>query len=216
MPIYRYIYDGLDDILMQKKVPGTPSVNGWSPKPLIDISLSNSSYKSDLDDFMLEQGYIYLSTNPITSIDNAFIASMPNFVSIKQTIISSISVNRTTTSVIPTYDATPLFSQSITTISGTKLNIRLTTSGSTLNNNRGILFRLRIDGVTKKIMQTGSSVRASFAQSGALEHVESGLSAGSHTITVDWCVSSATTGQIRPITSPNTEAATLVLQEVLA
>jgi hypothetical protein len=79
---------------------------------------------------------------------------------------------------------------------------------------RTVYFRLLLDGVKVK----GSSFRTTTNTSGtmATELSSYGLvTAGSHTVAVQWCTS-ASTARIRPVTNPNFDHASLLVQELQA
>lgn len=137
-----------------------------------------------------------------TSIIGASVASM-NY--LRQTVFAEISTNTTTTSTT----FTNLLSQAITTQSGFLL-INLTISASNSAANRTVSFQVLVDGVVRR----GLSVRVSatgVAESGGLV-LRVPVTAATHTVAVQWSVSSST-GQIRPTTTV-TEHCSLLLQEV--
>jgi len=74
------------------------------------------------------------------------------------------------------------------------------------------MFQLLVDNV----VQEAAAVRYvnAPAVSSALQVVITSLTAGVHTVSINWYVNSGT-GQIRPIAAPTAEFATLIIMEVL-
>jgi hypothetical protein len=125
-----------------------------------------------------------------------------------QTVFAQITVDTTTASAV----SVTLLSQAITIQAGSNIIIRLTLGASNSNSNQSLFFRVQVDGVTQRGVGITSS-GANSPSSGALTLLVTGLAAGARTVTVQWRVS-ANTGQIRPVTVPDAEAATLMIQEV--
>ena len=103
-------------------------------------------------------------------------------------------------------------SVTITTVAGSKLNIWFAASPSnTANNGTEIDFQILIDSVATIGCGTGTKSNG-VPQTCGINFVKTGLSAGSHTITVQWRTASGT-AQIRPVTTI-IESATLLVAEV--
>lgn len=141
----------------------------------------------------------------------------PNSGAILQSQFAEISTDVTTTSV---YGAGPPATGYVTlltltlTVEANYLRSLFTCSGDSSANNRTVYFRLLLDGVKIK----GSSFRTTAATNSTMATALSGynlVTAGSHTIAVQWCTS-ASTARIRPITNPNFNHASLQVQEIQA
>jgi hypothetical protein len=131
-------------------------------------------------------------------------AGSGNFV---QSVFKELTVDTTTTSAT----FVTLLSQAITTTGGSLL-IWFTNSSSASNNSSTLGYRLTVDGVVKRA--TGQRVAASNnPQSGALVYKCSGLSAGAHTVVIQWNTTVGT-GAIKPVTNPDYDHASLLITEV--
>jgi len=127
-----------------------------------------------------------------------------------QTAFVRITSDTTTTSTT----FTDLTGVTLTLTTGAcDLLIWFTFSASNSSANRAISFSVLFDGTS----YMGAMVRppgASIADSGAMVLRIPSVSAGSHTVKIQWKVS-ANTGQIRPVTgAPLEEHAALLVQEV--
>jgi hypothetical protein len=73
-------------------------------------------------------------------------------------------------------------------------------------------FRLTLDGVP--LRGAGLFMNTGQPESGAIDYRATGLAPGAHTVKLQWRSNSALLGvQIRPVTAPNTEHASLYVQE---
>lgn len=114
-----------------------------------------------------------------------------------QTKATGVATDTTTTSTT----LVTLFSTTITVSAGTKLLITFAVSVSNNSNNRTMNFVMSIDGTPVRgtdVIPAGTNVGAS----GTIWYLATGLSAGSHTVLIQWSTS-AGTGQIRPQTTNN-------------
>lgn len=147
----------------------------------------------------------------MTGADKTKLDSLPYY---KQTVYNDLAVdtnNANATWVSPGGD---LLTSNITTTAGTRLIITATAAFSFTTNNRIGYFRVLIDGTP------GRGFAASCGSSGTQSSVSrtkvvTGLAAGAHTIVLQWRVS-AGTAQIRPVSQPDAECVSLVIQEVVA
>ncbi|MHC4618503.1 MAG: hypothetical protein ACYTEQ_12210 [Planctomycetota bacterium] len=128
-----------------------------------------------------------------------------------QTAYNEITVNTTTTSIA----YVPFLSQSITTNGSSRVVVTFSASASATVKDFYISFRLKEDTVVVKgsqarIVDNGISAAFSIVDRTGV------LSAASHTFLVEWLVENAgTTGQVRPVAAPDTEHASLLLEEVI-
>ena len=102
-----------------------------------------------------------------------------------------------------------LLSVTLTTRAGSVL-VHFTACGDNTNNAKISSYRLDIDGVVVKGVAEGVSPNIPGAV--AIIH-KATVTAASHTIKVQWSAS-ANTSRIRPVTNPNTDHASLLVQEV--
>jgi hypothetical protein len=123
-----------------------------------------------------------------------------------QTLFVEATTDRSTTSTT----WVDLLSQSITLLAGTKL-IALISASAVNTNDEFSYFRLVIDGVAQRGVSLRS--RSDVAQPIALNFAKTGLAAGAHVVKLQWRVA-ASTSRIRPATQPDSEHASLLLQEV--
>jgi len=127
---------------------------------------------------------------------------------LRQTVFAPISSDTTTTS--STF--VDLITQAITITSGGILLINVSASVSNSSVNKAATFRITIDGVTKG----GFGVELKSADvpcSGAYVARVTGLAVGARTVKVQWKTTTGTM-QIRPITHPDDEHCSLLIQEV--
>jgi hypothetical protein len=127
-----------------------------------------------------------------------------------QSVFKEITVDTTTTSMV----LVPLLSQTITIGVGGILIIHFSTSVSATNAASTMSYRLSIDGVAQRA--TAQRVAAAGEpQSAALVYRKTGLSAGIHTILIEWNTSQGT-ARIRPVSNPDSEHCSLLIEEVRA
>ena len=132
-----------------------------------------------------------------------------------QTIFKEISVDTTTTSLT----FANLLSASIEISSSlNKLEVYFTSANTIAGgSNAGCIFRLQIDGAYKRGTVSGGGTGASNSpgQTAALVYQTGSLSVGTHTVAIQWAVSTTVrTGQIRPVTTTN-EHASLIVKEII-
>lgn len=129
-------------------------------------------------------------------------------IGVLQTVQNEITVNQTTTSGA----FTNLITQSITT----GANFLIVTFDVTTSNNSGTaqnFFRIRVDGVTERA--GGCRMAAANTAQGVSLSARVPVTAGTHSVTVDW-YRSAGTAQIRPVAAPDSEGGSLIIWEVTA
>jgi len=131
----------------------------------------------------------------------------PGANSILQTLFARIVADTTTTST----GFVTLLSLAVTTLPNTKLVIRGAAHCSNTAVNNQLWFRITVDGVVRN--SGGVRYPGLPAVGAVVEHVETGLAAGAHTILLEWRVN-AGTGRVRPVTVPDNESASLLVQEV--
>jgi hypothetical protein len=133
---------------------------------------------------------------------------------IVQTVYAETTADTTTTETAYP-NTTPLFNQSITTQGNSSVIAIFTASASLSVKDRWLEIRMSVDASVEKGMRsqiTDDGIAACFSAT----HKTGVLSAASHAFLVEWIVEiNTTTGQIRPVTVPNSEHASLVLMEVL-
>ena len=126
----------------------------------------------------------------------------------KQSIFAEKAADATTTSTT----FVTLLSQAITLAGSTSLLIHFSAGVSNTTNAAITSFRVTVDGVAKR----GTSFKAPSASGAggvAIILKVDGLSAGAHTVLVEWKVSGGT-GQVRPVAAVDAEHASLLLEEV--
>ena len=105
-------------------------------------------------------------------------------------------------------------SVTITTSGNSNVVVQFQSSLSNNTNNQQVYARLQVDGVTKR---SGGMAASGSGNPGSvvLIYQMTGLSAGSHTFTIQWRASSSgSIAQCRPVTVPDGESASLMLQEI--
>ncbi len=129
-----------------------------------------------------------------------------------QTDFTEVAVNTTTTSVA--FPGSTLLTTTITKkLAASDLIVHFSAGTSNTNNGRQMFFRVVVDGVT----QRGTAVdcpNSGIAQSASIVVKTSGVAAGSRIIAIQWYVS-ANTGQVRPVAAPDSEHASMLVEEVL-
>jgi hypothetical protein len=66
VPVYRYISISLNPNDLSRKVPGATSLGETGSAAVVDVSAPSGS-KEDLDEYMLSEGFAYLSTDTLTT-----------------------------------------------------------------------------------------------------------------------------------------------------
>ena len=153
------------------------------------------------------------ASNSCLSNDGAGVTSWSTtgFNKFLQSQFTQITVDTTTGSVT----FVPFLSQSITISSTTNfLIVHFSAGASNLTNNNNVIFRLTIDGAAIRGAAITSSP-ATAPQSSSIVYRTTGLSVGAHTVAIQWRVNSST-GRVRPVTAPDTEHASLLVEEVSA
>jgi uncharacterized membrane protein len=156
------------------------------------------------------QLYFNTTTGQLAVYDGAtwdVIASGAN--GLLQTQFAEVTANTTTASTT----FVDLLTVTLTTTAGSALLINFGSSSSNTTASRTNAFRVTVDGVAKR----GAAARittVSEAAGAVIVQKVTGLAAGSHTVKVQWRVTSSSTAQIRPVASPDTEYAALLVKEV--
>lgn len=124
-----------------------------------------------------------------------------------QSVFAEIAADATFTSAT----FVDVLTAAITTLGSTKLVINSSFALSNSSTNTTHHFRITVDGVAKR----GCGVRYINAPgvAGAIALLVTGLAAGAHTVKLQARVDSGTL-RIRPVTAPDDEHASLVVQEV--
>lgn len=144
--------------------------------------------------------------SPIASSN---LGSSQNLVQVVQASISS-DQSTTSSSLVDISGA----SVTLTTTGNTKLDIKVSFSmsnASALGSNNRIA--LLVDGVVVKNSAFSSPLLSNFVQGGGIVYLTGIVSAGSHTIKLQWSNTTGTT-QCRVVTASTTEHATIVVMEV--
>ena len=128
-------------------------------------------------------------------------------VRLRQTRQVEVTVDTTTTSLT----FVTLLTDSITITAGGIIMVQVSIGTSNSNNNITNFFRLVIDGVVRRGSAYTSSGSNNPGSVGLVYRV-AGLAAGARTVTLEWRVASGT-GQVRPVTVPDDEHATMIIQE---
>jgi hypothetical protein len=123
-------------------------------------------------------------------------------------VFTEQTVNTTITST--TY--VDLLTASITITSGGILQIHFSCGTSNNSGTRFNDFRITVDGTTKRAVGTRMAA-ANDPESASIVLRVTGLSVGVHTVKVQWKTSGGT-AQIRPVTVPDEEHASLLVEEV--
>lgn len=127
---------------------------------------------------------------------------------LRQSVFAEIVADTTTGSVA----FVSLLSQNITTTAGGILLVNFQVSGSNSNNNQQVIFRMSIDGVVKRGAAFVSASGAANVGCAGLLYRQA-VAPGIHTVLIEWRVTN-NTGRIRPVTQPDTESASLLIEEV--
>lgn len=106
-----------------------------------------------------------------------------------------------------------LFSQNVTVLANSSLQVMLTASGITGANNTEVSFRVTIDG--NVLRATSGNWRSSDASCAALVARSPALAAGSRTVLIEWKVNGST-ATIAPTTNPGEDHASAIIQEIAA
>ena len=124
-----------------------------------------------------------------------------------QTVFAEISADTSITSAT----FVDVLSASVTTLGGTKLIVTASFAISNTGANTTHHFRIVVDGVAKR----GAGIRYTNTPgaTGGIAIVVVGVAAGAHTVKLQARVDSGTL-RIRPVTAPDDEHASLVVQEV--
>jgi len=193
---YRYKWNGVNithvNRLLSPLFPAVFLVTG--PSILVDVSADDSA-KADLDDAMGEQGWSFESQDPVgTGLSNSSI--------VRRILETRVGVDTTTTSTV----FVDLLSIVLTTDAGF-LEIESTVASNSIT----VLsfIRVALDGVSVPDSETVQLVGDS--SSSILKRVA--VTAGTHTVSLQWRTTILGTLQVRPVTNPQ-EHATLLIREV--
>lgn len=144
----------------------------------------------------------------MSATDKTKLDGIPAGGGLVQSRFREITVDTTTTS--PTF--VTLLTDTITIGAGRALIIQFLSSMSNSNSNNIVYARIQVNGVTYR----GAATTAQNTnRSGAvcIQTRVTGLAAGTHTVTVQWRVSGGT-GQVRVVSQPDTESASMLIEEV--
>jgi len=193
---YRYKWKGVDLSALQNQVNPSTVVTPSNPAPVpcIDITLSlGAGDKVGLDQAMDFQGWAYDSTNP---------PAPPQGIVICQSLEAIVTTDQSTTS----NSFADVLSQAITTSAGF---LQISTSISSNAISVGCSFRLTLDGVA--ISNGGAGHDVGLGGNAILKRVA--ISAGVHTVALQYKAGVLGTVQIRPASTDN-EHASLWVEEV--
>jgi len=180
---------------------GTNSVDRWQVKATGELASvgGNRQIQNVLDPIVAQDA---ATKNYVDTVSSK----------LRQTLTTEITVDTTTASAV----FVAFLSQVITIAAGSKVMIWFSFGGSNSTNNNGLAFRIQIDGVTKRGTAASTISPAGATESGGIVQEISGLAVGVRTVTVQWRATSGGTAQVRPVTVPDFEHATLVIAEVTA
>ena len=147
----------------------------------------------------------------MSAIDKLKLDGLAEGAGLLQSAFVEVMANTTTVSVVfVAFDTITIALTKITAASA--LLIFFAVGASNSMNNQHVYFRVRVDGVVKRGIAVTSS-GANGPESGAIILRVTGLASGAHTIDVQWRVDSGT-GQCRPVAQPDSESASLLVEEV--
>lgn len=128
-----------------------------------------------------------------------------------QTVFNQITVDTSTTSTT----FVTLMSQAITVAANSRIMVQFDVSYTASTNNTDTSFRMSLDGTPQRGTGGTSRNTTPASDSCALTWVSGALTAGPHTVLIEWLVSSST-ALINVVTVPGSHHASLVLQEIAA
>ena len=131
-----------------------------------------------------------------------------------QTDFTDLAVDVTTTATSFVSPSTLLTTTITKRLAASNLIVHFSVGASNSNNGRQMFFRVVVDGVPQRAVGVDCP-NLGFAQGAAIVTSVSGVAAGSRTILIEW-YRSANTGQVRPVTAPDSEHASMLVEEVLA
>lgn len=171
----------------------------------IDVSVDNvvDGTEDTLDEFMAGHGYVFDPTAPATPLGGSYVKS---------------AFAEQTTDVAAGAAFADLLTIAITT-GANKLNIAFSAgiglSFTILGISSTVSFRILLDGVPLRGTATSASLTG--LQGSAALRLQAPVTAGPHTITLQWrVVGVAAAADIRPVTAPDFEHASLLVEEVFA
>ncbi len=134
--------------------------------------------------------------------------------SLIQTDFTDLAVNTTTTAVSFVSPSTLLTTTITKLFAGSKIIVHFSVGTSNTNNGRQMFFRVVVDGVAQRAVAVDCT-NSGIAQSASIVTSVIGVAVGSRTILIEW-YTSANTGQVRPVAAPDSEHASMLVEEVLA
>jgi len=196
MTTYRYNWKGLDVPAIQQSINPSlvPVVAGPAPSSVVDVTIGSSTAedKSDLDAAMLQQGWIYASTDP---------PQQPQGIVLRQEIGVKLLVDSTTNSTT----FVDLITVAITTQAGVLGLVANATSLALVT--LGYL-RITVDGVT---VQGGAHL---IGLANNFMGLRVPIAAGAHTVKLQWRTDAGGTHQINAASAPEAEFANLLVREM--
>lgn len=130
-----------------------------------------------------------------------------------QTDFTDLAVDVTTTATSFVAPSTLLTTTITKRFTASKLIVHFSVGTSNTNNGRQMFFRVVVDGVAKRAVAVDCP-NSGLAQSAAIVTSVSGVATGSRTILIEW-YRSANTGQVRPVAAPDSEHASMLVEEIL-
>jgi len=201
MDTYRFRWKGcaLQEIIQQVPPGVAVTLTNAMAKAWIDVTLDpgppGSPAESDLNSIMLDMGWIPFSVNPTTPL---------RAVTTKQQILATLAADAQLIGVAP---FVTLLSQAVTTDVGT-LNVQASISGSTTS---GANFRILLDGV-----QVGTGAAIGIGAGAATLIKREAVAAGAHLVELQWLIPAAGVADIAPVAQPDSQGATLFVEEVVS
>ena len=196
MTTYRYGWKGIDEQALKRNVDPakTLAVQGPAPAPVVDIVIDSptAADKMDLDAAMLQQGWVYSSTDP---------PAQPKGIILRQEIGAKITTDESTTST----SFVDLITVPITTEAGV---LGLIANASSLAVISLGYFRVTVDGVAV----AGGAHLLGLAN--LFLGVRVPITAGSHTVKLQWRTDALGTHSISAASLPEAHFANLLVREM--
>ena len=197
---YRFRFRGIDPRMLRQSIDPAVTITPAAgyPKVFLDITLdpgpAGSSAEIDLKSAMDGMGWVPVATDPAAPLRGITVR--------QQAFVELASDAQTTQTVFTT-----LASQNLTVDSDATLNIATRVS---VSSNVAVAFRLGLNGVA-----LGSGAFAPAGGGTISLRKRTAVAAGAHTIALQWRLAAAGTANIRPVTQPDAEGASLFVEEIV-
>lgn len=198
---YRFRFRGVDPRMLRQSIDPAVTITPAAgfPKLFIDITLNpgppGSSAESDLKSVMDAMGWTVVATDPAAPLRGVTVR--------RQAFVELANDVQTTSTAFAT-----IASQNLTVDADAILNISIRVS---VASNVAVAFRLGLDDVA---IGSGAFAPASGGTVSLRKRVAA--AAGAHTVTLQWRLASAGTANIRPVTQPDSEGASLFVEEIVS